>query len=592
MLAREYCVHAGIKLKPVILSHHMIYGLKAGQAKMSKSDADSAIFMEDTREDIERKISNAFCPIEAKKKTAPSVTEVNEAKGAKGAAKGGSKKPAQAAPVPAAPSNELRLVEDDLENPCLDYVKHIVLSDPTRVFVAGGVTYTRFEDVKADFLAGKLSEQNLKASLIEAVDALVAPVRKHFTENADASALLARIAEYKKEDQSAAAKKAAEKPMRRLSLGLEGKSHVVVAPMPTAHCSLSVLFTLLKQLKLAPSDKQAVLWLPDWSAMVLSSFDGDMKVIKAAYTVLVEAMRAIDLKYGGDGLKNTKVMFQSEAIMNGPSEYWISVINVGRALKVKEVQTGYPSLPLSNTSAAPSGPSKIAVDAAAEEGLGEEEGGVSEPVGCVVAALMFVGDILALAPHSIACQDNDGQVKLALDYWTSSGVSVRNGLVTPTALSSSPVSTWMSKEPPLLPALYSVQAHDDDYFIGDDPKAGANKKMKRAFCEPMNTSMNPPLSIARHVILDLMGSFQAGDKTYSGEGAWGAMKADFEADALSPQLLKPAATTAMAAMLDVINSHLKKQPDAKKAEASIKAWATKKKGGGGGGKKQQQSKKK
>jgi tyrosyl-tRNA synthetase len=46
MLAREYCDTAGIKNKPIILSHHMLYGLKKGQEKMSKSDPDSAIFME------------------------------------------------------------------------------------------------------------------------------------------------------------------------------------------------------------------------------------------------------------------------------------------------------------------------------------------------------------------------------------------------------------------------------------------------------------------------------------------------------------------------------------------------------------------
>ena len=39
---------------PVILSHHMLLGLKQGQEKMSKSDPDSAIFMEDSAEDIER----------------------------------------------------------------------------------------------------------------------------------------------------------------------------------------------------------------------------------------------------------------------------------------------------------------------------------------------------------------------------------------------------------------------------------------------------------------------------------------------------------------------------------------------------------
>ena len=31
MLAREYCDHINRKLKPIILSHHMLYGLKAGQ---------------------------------------------------------------------------------------------------------------------------------------------------------------------------------------------------------------------------------------------------------------------------------------------------------------------------------------------------------------------------------------------------------------------------------------------------------------------------------------------------------------------------------------------------------------------------------
>ena len=48
--------------KPVVISHHMMYGLKEGQVKMSKSDPESAIFMEDTEADVNRKIKNAFCP--------------------------------------------------------------------------------------------------------------------------------------------------------------------------------------------------------------------------------------------------------------------------------------------------------------------------------------------------------------------------------------------------------------------------------------------------------------------------------------------------------------------------------------------------
>lgn len=45
MLAREYCDDIKRKMKPVILSHHMLMGLKQGQEKMSKSDPESAIFM-------------------------------------------------------------------------------------------------------------------------------------------------------------------------------------------------------------------------------------------------------------------------------------------------------------------------------------------------------------------------------------------------------------------------------------------------------------------------------------------------------------------------------------------------------------------
>ena len=49
VLAREYCDSIGQKDKPVIISHHMLSGLKKDQVKMSKSDPSSAIYMEDSR---------------------------------------------------------------------------------------------------------------------------------------------------------------------------------------------------------------------------------------------------------------------------------------------------------------------------------------------------------------------------------------------------------------------------------------------------------------------------------------------------------------------------------------------------------------
>ena len=84
VLAREYCDQIKRKLKPVILSHPMMPGLLQvgdkipewipfrllacminflqGQEKMSKSDPNSAIFMEDSETDVNSKIRRAFCP--------------------------------------------------------------------------------------------------------------------------------------------------------------------------------------------------------------------------------------------------------------------------------------------------------------------------------------------------------------------------------------------------------------------------------------------------------------------------------------------------------------------------------------------------
>jgi tyrosyl-tRNA synthetase len=51
-LSREYAKDKKMRFSPVIISHHMLMGLKEGQEKMSKSDPDSAIFMEDSVTDV------------------------------------------------------------------------------------------------------------------------------------------------------------------------------------------------------------------------------------------------------------------------------------------------------------------------------------------------------------------------------------------------------------------------------------------------------------------------------------------------------------------------------------------------------------
>ena len=157
VLAREYCDLTKRKLKPIILSHHMLMGLKQGQEKMSKSDPESAIFMEDSEADVKTKIKKAFCP------------------------------PCEVA-----------------GNPCLEYLKYIVFPwfknslEVKRSEENGGdKTYTEYDDLERDYVSGALHPKDVKQALTNSLNIILQPVRDHFNNNEDAKKLLATIKKYK-----------------------------------------------------------------------------------------------------------------------------------------------------------------------------------------------------------------------------------------------------------------------------------------------------------------------------------------------------------------------------------------------------------
>jgi len=135
MLARDYCTDP---IKPVIVSHHMLLGLTG--VKMSKSDPNSAIFMEDSAEDVVKKIKKAFCP-----------------------------------------PQEIYNKEGEIMNPIIDYAKHIVLPALNNewtvdIKVDGKVVpkmYTKFEELEKDYLSGYLYPNDLKAAVTKAINHLL-----------------------------------------------------------------------------------------------------------------------------------------------------------------------------------------------------------------------------------------------------------------------------------------------------------------------------------------------------------------------------------------------------------------------------------
>lgn len=152
MLAREYAGAKKKKFKPVIISHHMLSGLKEGQEKMSKSDPDSAIFMEDSADDVKRKIKKAFCP--------PEVVE---------------------------------------KNPIMDYAENIIFGyygTMTVVTSEGPRDYKFYSDLKDDYLAARVHPGDLKAAVTEALNRILEPVRQHFA-SGEAKVLLDKIKKFK-----------------------------------------------------------------------------------------------------------------------------------------------------------------------------------------------------------------------------------------------------------------------------------------------------------------------------------------------------------------------------------------------------------
>lgn len=402
MLAREYCDAAKIKNKPIILSHHMLFGLKAGQEKMSKSDPDSAVFMEDSAEDVERKIMNAYCPTE-EGQPGKEKEEVQDAG-----------------------KESMHLVEDNIKNPCLDYIQHIIFSPPGATFTAGGTTYTDFAEVRNKFLGGELSETDLKQGLISALNALLEPVRNHFTNDERAKNLLSLVQQYKKE------KLPKDSQVRHLNLVELGKvssgSHLVFAPLPNAAPTLQEAMDTLNLLKMS-NGLPSILFLSDWSAKVCNACDADIKSIKAYYTIMLTAMKSLDPQL----MEKIQVLWQSDAILTDPSNYWISVINVGRHFSLNDVM----------------GPD-----------MKDSEG-----AGIVISRLMRVADIAGVEPATLAFVKDGKSATVEASMVATFFPQKLPGLTAP--------KVSMEAAPSLLLQQRDSEAHkteNDEYYLLDDPK--------------------------------------------------------------------------------------------------------------------------
>ncbi|MBI2573309.1 tyrosine--tRNA ligase [Candidatus Woesearchaeota archaeon] len=159
MLAREIFPKLGFT-KPIVISHHMLMGLsqppatdkigadRAIEVKMSKSKPDTAIFMTDSEEEINRKFKKAYCPE--------------------------------------------KQVED---NPVLEYCKYIVFEKIESFTIerpekwGGNLTFNSYDQLEKAFINGDVHPADLKTATAKYINQFLMPVREHFEKNKDAKKL-------------------------------------------------------------------------------------------------------------------------------------------------------------------------------------------------------------------------------------------------------------------------------------------------------------------------------------------------------------------------------------------------------------------
>lgn len=149
------------KFKPVAIHQHLLMGLTPpsreildriekgeitpkgvlGELKMSKSKPDSAIFMNDSEDEVIRKINKAYCP--------EGIIVLNP-------------------------------VLDWVENLCFK-LPNVELKVERDEKWGGNITYSNFEDLKSDFEKKNLHPSDLKKSVALFINNLLKPAREHLS---------------------------------------------------------------------------------------------------------------------------------------------------------------------------------------------------------------------------------------------------------------------------------------------------------------------------------------------------------------------------------------------------------------------------
>lgn len=405
MLAREYCDLTHQKLKPIILSHHMLSGLKENQAKMSKSDPDSAIFMEDSAEDVTRKINLSYCPRVCQKKS-----EICD---------------------DGAPESSTE------KNPILDYYECIVFSRPNEKVVINNREFNSYDSFEAAFVAGELSEAEIKAALADIINKYLDPVRQHFSSDVEGKKILAQVKSFygNKNSISSQQYEASSSPIA-----------CVWVPC-VLKLSLDTCLSIVEEVNsFLESHSEGVVnvILPDWSSFATDQLTGNESYISSTLQFNANLLQVM-------GLSPKAIIMKESSFIFSDNSFWEGTINAGRHFSLNKIELALGNL---------------------------------RNAGEVIGALMKIATATHLkATHIIALKCDEKVHKLTEEY-TRMKIQVI----------SAP-----EDQIPMLHKPDATIAGKDDVLFACDAEMDVRRKIKKAYCAP-NESSNPIIDLATYFL--------------------------------------------------------------------------------------------
>ncbi|TVU23836.1 hypothetical protein EJB05_26219 [Eragrostis curvula] len=515
MLARDYCEAIKRKTKPIILSHHTLPGLKEGQKNMSKSDESAAIFMEDNESQVKGKIKKAFCP--------PKTIE---------------------------------------ENPCLEYIKHIVFPwfgrfDVLRKEANGGdKIYNRMEEVFVDYASGALHPADVKSNLAKAINQILQVVRDHFKNNSNAKVPFNAVKPVPSSSSiedlpsSMPPKIVEERLATLLSIGEEcieeDELKLLLRDKPNPICydgfepsgRMHIAQGVGKALnvnKMIKSGCRVKIWIADWFAMLNKKIGADLNKIQTVGRYMIEIWKALGMNTDG-----VEFLWASEEINKRINEYWSLVMDIAQKRSLNRIVRCCQIMGRSE---------KDALSAAQ-----------------ILYPLMQCADIFFLEVD--ICQMGMDQRKvnmLAREY-----CEVIRRKNRPIILSHHMLPGFKESQQKM------SKSNPSSAIFMEDNESEVNLKIKEAFCPAKTVEGNPCLEYVKHIVFPWFGRFEVireedngGNKNYNKVEE---LFEDYSSGALHPDDVKFALAKAINQILQPVRDHFNNNSDAKALFSTVKGY--------------------